>query len=109
MYIDEFQTFTTLALVNMLAELRKYGFGLVLANQFMDQIDAELLSDPRDAGTLVVFRVGAMDAEKLVKEPSPSLDRYELTLLPNRMLWIRPLAAYRLAGLRGNVEPRHER
>src|ERR1041385_7752115 len=43
-YLGEFQTFTTLALVNMLAELRKYGLGLVLANQFMDQIDGELRS-----------------------------------------------------------------
>ena len=92
MYLDEFQTFTTLALVNMLAELRKYGMGLVLANQFMDQIDAELLSAILgNTGTLVVFRVGAMDAEKLVKELSPNLDPYELTLLPNRMFWIRPL------------------
>ncbi len=92
LYLDEFQTFTTLALINMLAELRKYGVGLVLANQFLDQIDAEV----RDAilgnvGTLVVFRVGAMDAERLVKELQPKLEPYELTLLPNRMFWIRPL------------------
>ncbi len=92
MYLDEFQTFTTLALVNMLAELRKYGVGLVLANQFMDQIDPEVRSAILgNAGTLVVFRVGATDAQKLVKELLPNLEPYELTLLPNRMFWIRPL------------------
>ena len=92
MYLDEFQTFTTLALVNMLAELRKYGVGLVLANQFMDQIDVEVRNAILgNVGTLVVFRVGAMDAQKLVKELSPNLDPYELTLLPNRIFWIRPL------------------
>jgi hypothetical protein len=92
MYLDEFQTFTTLALVNMLAELRKYGMGLVLANQFLDQIDAEVRNAILgNAGTLVVFRVGAMDAERLVKELQPNLEPYELTLLPNRMFWIRPL------------------
>jgi hypothetical protein len=92
MYLDEFQTFTTLALVNMLAELRKYGLGLVLANQFMDQIDIELRSAILgNAGTLVVFRVGAVDAQKLVKELHPNLEFYELTLLPNRMFWIRAL------------------
>jgi hypothetical protein len=91
-YLDEFQTFTTLALVNMLAELRKYGVGLVLANQFLDQIDAEVRSAILgNVGTLVVFRVGAADAQKLVKEIFPDLDFYELTLLPNRMFWIRPL------------------
>jgi hypothetical protein len=92
MYLDEFQTFTTLALVNMLAELRKYGLGLVLANQFMDQIDGELRSAILgNVGTLVVFRVGAVDAQKLVKELHPDLEFYELTLLPNRMFWIRAL------------------
>lgn len=92
MYLDEFQTFTTLALVNMLAELRKYGLGLVLANQFLDQIDPEVRSAILgNAGTLVVFRVGAADAQVLVKELVPGLDPYDLTLLPNRMFWIRPL------------------
>jgi hypothetical protein len=92
MYLDEFQTFTTLALVNMLAELRKYGVGLVLANQFMDQIDSELRSAILgNVGTLVVFRVGSVDAGKLVKELLPDLEPYDLTLLPNRMFWIRPL------------------
>jgi hypothetical protein len=92
MYLDEFQTFTTLALVNMFAELRKYGLGLVLANQFLEQIDREVRSAILgNAGTLVVFRVGASDAQILVKELLPDLDPYELTLLPNRMFWIRPL------------------
>jgi type IV secretory pathway TraG/TraD family ATPase VirD4 len=92
LYLDEFQTFTTLALVNMLAELRKYGLGLVLANQFLDQIDPEVRSAILgNVGTLVVFRVGAVDAERLVKELVPNLDPYDLTLLPNRNFWIRPL------------------
>ncbi len=38
-----------------------------------------------------MVRVGAADAQKLVKEIFPDLDFYELTLLPNRMFWIRPL------------------
>lgn len=92
MYLDEFQTFTTLALVNMLSELRKYGVGLILANQFMDQIDDEVRSAILgNAGTLVVFRVGAVDAARLVNELLPDLEPYELTLLPNRRFWIRPL------------------
>ena len=91
-YLDEFQTFTTLALVNMLAELRKYSLGLVLSHQFMDQVDAEVRNAILgNVGTLVVFRVGSIDAERLVKELLPKLDPYELTLLPNRMFWVRPL------------------
>lgn len=91
-YMDEFQTFTTLALANMLAELRKYGVGLILANQYMDQIEPEIRTAILgNAGTLVVFRVGAVDAAKLVKELRPDLEAYDLTLLPNRSFWIRPL------------------
>ncbi len=33
-FADEFQSFTTLAVANMTAELRKYGIGLVLAHQY---------------------------------------------------------------------------
>jgi hypothetical protein len=68
-YMDEFQTFTTLALANMLAELRKYGVGLVLANQYMDQIESEIRTAILgNAGTLVVFRVGSRDAEPSKQE-----------------------------------------
>jgi hypothetical protein len=92
LYADEFQTFTTLALANMLAELRKYRVGLVLANQYLDQIEPELRTAILgNAGTLVVFRVGAVDAAKLAKELRPDLEPYDLTLLPNRAFWIRPL------------------
>jgi type IV secretory pathway TraG/TraD family ATPase VirD4 len=91
-YLDEFQTFTTLALVNMLAELRKYGVGLVLANQFLDQIEPEVKNAILgNVGTLIVFRVGASDAASLVKELLPDLEPYDLTLLSNRVFWIRPL------------------
>lgn len=41
-YGDEFQTYTTLAIANMLAELRKYGIGMVLANQYLAQLDKEV-------------------------------------------------------------------
>jgi type IV secretory pathway TraG/TraD family ATPase VirD4 len=92
MYLDEFQTFTTLALVNMLSELRKYSVGLLASNQYLDAVDTEVLSALLgNAGTLIVFRVGATDAALLAKELLPELDPYELTLLQNRSFWIRPL------------------
>jgi hypothetical protein len=89
-YADEFQTFTTDFISNMMAELRKYGVALVLANQFLDQIE-----DPiRDAvlgnaGSLIVFRVGATDAGHLVKEFSPEFGREDLIDLPNRQFAVR--------------------
>jgi type IV secretory pathway TraG/TraD family ATPase VirD4 len=38
LYVDEFQTFTTLAFANMMPELRKYGVGLTLAHQHLFQL-----------------------------------------------------------------------
>lgn len=68
-YLDEFQSFTTLSVANMLAELRKYRVGLVLAHQHLSQLKIEV----RDAvfgnvGTLLSFRVGAADAGYLARE-----------------------------------------
>lgn len=91
-YLDEFQSFTTLALAGMLSELRKYGVGLVLANQYLDQLAPEIrTSILGNIGTLVVFRVGGGDAAKLAKELNGTLNPEELTYLPNRSFWVRPL------------------
>jgi hypothetical protein len=98
-YMDEFQTFTTLALAAMLAELRKYGLSIVAANQFLEQVSPEVRSALLgNIGTLIVFRVGATDALKLAKELGPNIDADDLTYLPNRNFWMRPL-------VRGSVWP----
>jgi len=92
-YVDEFQTFTTTAVAEMLAELRKYGVGLVLANQFLDQVDPAMRNAILgNAGTLIAFRVGAMDAHLLAREFSPEITRDDLLGLPNRHFCIRMLA-----------------
>ena len=92
MYIDEFQTLMSLGLVNMAAELRKFSVGIIAVHQYLEQIEPELRAAMLgNVGTLIVFRVGASDAAKLVKELLPGLDPYDLTLLPNRTFWIRPL------------------
>lgn len=91
-YLDEFQTFTTLALANMLAELRKYRVGIVLANQFLEQLVPEVRAAILgNIGTLLVFRVGAGDALRLAKELGPGVEADDLLLLPNCQFWIRAL------------------
>ena len=62
-YIDEFQSFTTLAMASMLSELRKYRVGFTIAHQYIHQ----LVPDIRHAvfgnvGSVISFRVGAEDA-----------------------------------------------
>jgi hypothetical protein len=89
-YLDEFHVFTTQSLATMLAELRKYGVGLVLAHQYLTQLDAMV----RDAilgnvGTLIAFRIGLPDAEVLAPEFSPVFGALHVTSLPNHHVYLR--------------------
>src|SRR3989344_4206432 len=78
LYDDEFPNFATESFADILSEARKYRLCLIIANQYVAQ-----LTDPatrstkiKDAvfgnvGTMVIFRVGAEDAEFLEKEFEP--------------------------------------
>jgi hypothetical protein len=90
LYLDEFPTFTTLALANMLSELRKYRVSLILAHQFLSQLDEQV----RDAvlgnvGTIIAFRLGLADAEILEKEFFPELRAHDLVSLPNHHIYLK--------------------
>lgn len=68
-YADEFHAFSSSALAGMLPQLRKYGVGLVLAHQYLDQLDRSLLAAILgNAGSIMVFRVGATDAPMLANQ-----------------------------------------
>lgn len=67
-HVDEFHAFTSGALAGMLPQLRKFGIGLTLAHQYLDQVEHSLLSAVLgNAGNVMVFRVGAHDAPLLAK------------------------------------------
>ena len=69
LYIDEFQSFATDALTSILAEARKYGLSLVLAHQYLDQLEDGIRQSVfGNTGNLVVFRVGQADARILEDE-----------------------------------------
>jgi len=89
-YCDEFQNFTTSFLVNALSELRKYKIGLVLANQYLDQIKKEIRDAVLgNAGTLIVFRIGVIDARHMVKELEGMFEAEDISHLPNFRFYIR--------------------
>lgn len=72
LFLDEFQNYTSLSLVEMLSELRKFKLGFVLAHQYMGQLDTKI----REAvlgniGTVVCFRVGQIDAKYMAQEFYP--------------------------------------
>jgi hypothetical protein len=90
LYLDEFQNFTTLMLANMMSELRKFGVGLVLAHQYLHQLEPDVRHAVLgNAGTLISFRVGAEDAPILAKELAPTFDVQDLLNLPNRSIYLK--------------------
>jgi DNA helicase HerA-like ATPase len=89
-YVDELQNFTTLMLANMMSELRKYGVGLTLANQHLNQLDPDIRHAVLgNAGTLISFRVGPEDAAVLAKEFQPTFSVEDLLRLPNRSIYLK--------------------
>lgn len=90
LYLDEFHNFTTLMLANMMSELRKYGVGLVLAHQYVHQLEPDILHAVLgNAGTLISFRVGPEDAALLAKEFQPVFEPHDLLNLPNHHIYLK--------------------
>jgi len=90
LYLDEFQNFTTLSLANMLSEVRKYKVGLVLAHQYISQLDTEV----RDAilgnvGTIISFRIGMLDTKIIAGEFYPVFSAEDLIKLPNYHIYLK--------------------
>jgi CxxC-x17-CxxC domain-containing protein len=83
LYVDEFQNFATESFANILSEARKYRLNLIMGHQYIEQLDEKVCAAVfGNVGTLVVFRVGATDAEELVKEFTPVFEEEDLVNLP---------------------------
>src|SRR5262249_39587370 len=89
-YLDEFQSFTTLALANMLSELRKYRVGFTVAHQYLHQLEPDVRHAVLgNAGTIVSFRLGAEDASYLAREFQPKFSELALAQLPNHHIYLK--------------------
>jgi len=94
LYIDEFQNFTTDSIATILSEARKYRLNLVIAHQFIAQLEESI----RDAvfgnvGSMIAFRVGAQDAEVLEKQFEPTFTAHDLINIDNFNAYVKLLLA----------------
>ncbi len=79
LYVDEFQNFATEDFAAILSEARKYRLNLIVANQFIGQIDEEIKNAVfGNVGTMVSFRVGVTDANFLQHEFAPTFSENDL-------------------------------
>ncbi|MEK7106188.1 MAG: CxxC-x17-CxxC domain-containing protein, partial [Patescibacteria group bacterium] len=94
LYVDEFQNFATDSFANILSEARKYRLNLTIAHQYTAQLSNENGTAVRDAvfgnvGTMIIFRVGADDAEFIEKEFEPEFTAQDLVNLPNYHIYLK--------------------
>ena len=102
LYVDEFQNFVSWTFADILSEARKYRLGLIMAHQYIAQLDpAKWLGDTwwwksdvkaavfGNVGTMMSFKVGAPDAEFLEKEYSPVLSGQDIVWIANYKSYIK--------------------
>jgi len=79
LYVDEFQNFATPDFAQILSEARKYRLNLIVANQFIGQMEEEVKNAVfGNVGTVVSFRVGVTDANYLQHEFQPTFTESDL-------------------------------
>ncbi|MFC1810942.1 type IV secretory system conjugative DNA transfer family protein [Patescibacteria group bacterium] len=84
LYIDEFQNYITESIETILSEARKYRLGLIMAHQYIKQLEGEDgKSKVKDAvfgnvGSMLAFKIGAQDAEYMAKEMGPVFSEQDL-------------------------------
>lgn len=87
LYIDEFQNYVTDSIESILSEARKYRLGLVIAHQYLDQLekDSKLSGNVKlkgavfgNVGTMMFYKIGPQDAEFCAKEMKPVFSESDL-------------------------------
>lgn len=87
LYIDEFQNFVTPSIESILSEARKYRLGLILAHQYIDQLEKEskLAGSVSlkgaifgNVGSMMFYKIGPQDAEVGAKEMAPVFSEQDL-------------------------------
>lgn len=94
LYVDEFQNFATESFADILSEARKYRLNLIIAHQYIAQLDSMTSTAVRDAvfgnvGSLVTFRIGAKDAEFMESEFMPRFTPEDLINLPKYGVYLK--------------------
>jgi len=90
LYVDEFQNFANASFADILSEARKYKLNLTIAHQYVEQMD-EIVRPAvfGNVGTMIVFRIGATDAEMLENEFMPQFTTEDLVNLGFAQIYLK--------------------
>lgn len=90
LYADEFQNLVTTTFENLFSEARKYGVNMIVAHQYLSQLLPEVLATVLgNSGTIVIFRIGGTDAEKLEAEMVPIFKAQDMINLGMQEFYIK--------------------
>ena len=90
LYVDEAHSFLSLSFADILAEARKYGLSIFIANQYIEQLHEDIRTAIfGNVGTLICFRVGANDAEYLEKEFMPVFNKTDFVSLSKFEMYLK--------------------
>jgi len=80
LYVDEFQNFATESFADIFSEARKYGMELVIAHQYLGQVDKKLTEAILgNVGNIIAFHMSYEDAKILAPNMSKNLSVQTLT------------------------------
>ncbi|WP_421702335.1 type IV secretory system conjugative DNA transfer family protein [Aliiroseovarius sp.] len=93
LYVDEFHSFTTQTIADLLSETRKYRLGVTLSQQHAQQSDpAVFASVMGNCGNLICFRTGALDTP-LMSSQLGRVEPHNITMQPNYNAFVRLLVS----------------
>lgn len=101
LYIDEFQNYVTPSIESILSEARKYRLGLVLAHQYLGQLEqSDALTKSNlnlknaifgNVGSVMSYKVGPEDGEFMAKYFQPTFSDADLINM-DKFKWVMKLA-----------------
>jgi hypothetical protein len=94
LFVDEFQNFAVDSFASILSEARKYRLNLIMAHQYIAQLEHNGNTVVRDAvfgnvGTIISFRVGSPDAIFMEEEFMPRFLPEDLINLPKTGIYLK--------------------
>lgn len=90
LYVDEFQNFATESFANILSEARKYRLDIIIAHQYIEQVEENVRAAVfGNVGSMLCFRIGAADAEFLLKEFEPYFTEEDLVNLTKYDIYLK--------------------
>lgn len=90
LYVDEFQNIATKTFENLLAEARKFGIAVTVANQNLCQLETSLKASLfGNVASIITFQIGADDAKILKDELAPIFDMHDIINLGAREIYVK--------------------